>query len=147
MVLVERRWWVAWGVGTVGKRRAHVYCRGTRLEWLDLRWASAWDGSKCTNDCEQSGHSNHEYWICMGAHLHHATPTLFPVELGLLLFELNLPTEHRRHMLSWGRCEEGETVETVSKRWGNKANNCNTQGTVYALQLEEVLRYHLQMAD
>lgn len=66
-------------------------------------------GSKCTNDCEQSGHSNHEYWIRMGARLHHATPIPF-----LLLVELNLPTERRGHTSSRGRCEEGETVETVT---------------------------------
>lgn len=48
---------------------------------LRVRWQR---GSKCSNDWEQSGHSNHEYWIGIGTHLHRITHFLFPIELGLL---------------------------------------------------------------
>ena len=29
--------------------QAHVYCRGTRLEWLALWWASEWDGREAVS--------------------------------------------------------------------------------------------------
>ena len=43
-------------------------------DWLcDELQTGTSEAVKCTNDWEQSGHSRHEYWICVGVHLHDST--------------------------------------------------------------------------
>lgn len=112
----KKRLRVAWGVRAVGSDSL-MFFAGERVlsDWLWDELAVTWRrGSKCTNDCEQSGHSNHEYWICKGAHLQRATPP--PPSscflLGRCCCSLNWAylQNTRGDMLSWGRCEEVATV-------------------------------------
>lgn len=80
----KKRQRVAWGVGAVGSDSLMFFAGEHVLnDWLWDELAVTWRrGSKCTNDCEQSGHSNHEYWICKGAHLQRATPTPPPLPVS-----------------------------------------------------------------
>lgn len=124
----KKRLRVAWGVRAVGSDSL-MFFAGERVlsDWLWDELAVTWRrGSKCTNDCEQSGHSNHEYWICKGAHLQRATPPplfLFPVGPVLLLIELSLPTEHTGgHVVMrkvWGGCDcvKKHTGVGILKLW------------------------------